>query len=176
MEGQDAQQRPLSSREGPSVKCVFLQFEKVESGQIGILLSSNCMSYVTVGGGGGSGVHEGGGTALIDTFSSSERGVKPSVVLKRGIPGQTDCLYGDGHGWVGGWGGALSFLDETGCWKWIYVTGQRHGPHNTLQPQGLSILYSAKRLDMAVHPQGHGAIQHRSHGLTADTESQRGGH
>lgn len=51
MEGQDAQQRPLSSREGPSVKCVFLQFEKVESGQIGILLSSDCMSYVTVGGG-----------------------------------------------------------------------------------------------------------------------------
>lgn len=49
----------------------------------------------------GRGVHAGGGTALIDTFSSSERGVKPSVVLKRGIPGQTDCLYGDGHGWVG---------------------------------------------------------------------------
>lgn len=47
MEGQGAQQWPLSSREGPSVKCVFLQFEKVESGQIGVLLSSDCMSYVT---------------------------------------------------------------------------------------------------------------------------------
>lgn len=43
---------PLSRREGPSVKCVFLQFEKVESGQIGVLLSSDRMSYVTVGGGG----------------------------------------------------------------------------------------------------------------------------
>lgn len=43
---------PLSRQEGPSVKCVFLQFEKVESGQIGVLLSSDCMSYVTVGGGG----------------------------------------------------------------------------------------------------------------------------
>ena len=47
--GQGAQQWPLSSREGPSVKCVFLQFEKVESGQIGVLLSSDCMSYVTEG-------------------------------------------------------------------------------------------------------------------------------
>lgn len=45
--GQGAQQRPLSSREGPSVKCVFLQFDEVESGQIGVLLSSDCMSYVT---------------------------------------------------------------------------------------------------------------------------------
>lgn len=43
-------------------------------------------------------MHEGAGTALIDTFSSSERGVKPSVVLKSGIPGQTGCLYGDGQG------------------------------------------------------------------------------
>lgn len=33
---------PLSRREGPSVKYVFLQFEKVESGQIGVLLSSDC--------------------------------------------------------------------------------------------------------------------------------------
>lgn len=52
MEGQGEQQWPLSSREGPSVKCVFLQFEKVESGEIGVLLSSDCMSYVIEGGGG----------------------------------------------------------------------------------------------------------------------------
>lgn len=75
----------------------------MESGQIGILLSSDCMSYVSV---------RGGGTALIDTFSSSERGVKPSVMLKRGIPGQTDCLYGDGHGW--GWGGGWRL-----CHSWM---------------------------------------------------------
>lgn len=72
VEGQGAQQWPLSSREGPSVKCVFLQFEKVESGQIGVLLSSHCMSYATEGGWGGrwgeaGGVYEGAGTALIDT-------------------------------------------------------------------------------------------------------------
>lgn len=41
------QQRPLSSQECPSVKCVFLQLEEVESGQIGVLSSSDCMSYVT---------------------------------------------------------------------------------------------------------------------------------
>ena len=35
LRGQGTQQWPFSSREGPSVKCVFLQFEKVESGQIG---------------------------------------------------------------------------------------------------------------------------------------------
>lgn len=96
--GQDAQQWPLSSWEVPSVKSVFLQFEKVESGQIVVLLSSDCMSYVTRGGvgcGEAGGVHEGAGTALIDTFSSSKRGVKPSVVLKSDIPGQTGCLYGD---------------------------------------------------------------------------------
>lgn len=39
---------PLSRREGPSVKCVFLQFEKVESGQIGVLLSSGRVSYATI--------------------------------------------------------------------------------------------------------------------------------
>lgn len=39
---------------------------------------------------------EGAGTALIDTFSSSEREAKPSVVLNSGIPGQTGCLHGDG--------------------------------------------------------------------------------
>lgn len=37
----------LSRREGPSVKCVFLQFEKVESGQIGVLLSSGHVNYAT---------------------------------------------------------------------------------------------------------------------------------
>lgn len=60
--GQGTQQRPLSSQEGPSVKCVFLQFEKVESGQIGVSLSSDSLSCVL-----GVGV---AGTALIDTFSS----------------------------------------------------------------------------------------------------------
>lgn len=75
VEGQGTQQWPLSSWEGPSVKCVFLQFEKVESGQIGVLLSSECVSHVTMGGGWGEfgGVYEWAGTALIDTFSSSER-------------------------------------------------------------------------------------------------------
>lgn len=107
------QQWPLSSREGPSVKCVFLQFEKVESGQIGVLLSSDCMSYVTEGGrvcrlGD---VYKGAGAALIDTFSSSERGVKPSVVLNSSIPGQTGCLHGDGQG--GGRG--PPFVDKIGC-------------------------------------------------------------
>lgn len=58
---------------------------------------------------------EGAGTALIDTFSSSERGVKPSVVLNSGIPGQTGCLHSDGQG-----GGlAMPFVDKIGCWKWI---------------------------------------------------------
>lgn len=61
-------------------------------------------------------MHEGAGTALIDTFSSSERGVKPSVVLKSSIPGQTGCLYGDGQGG----GRAPPFVDEIGCWKWIW--------------------------------------------------------
>lgn len=51
MEGQGTKQWLLSSREGPSVKCVFLQFQKVDSGQIGVLLSSDGMSYVTEGGG-----------------------------------------------------------------------------------------------------------------------------
>lgn len=50
VEGQGAQQWALSSREGPSVKCVFLQFEKVESAQSGVPLSSDRMSYVTNGG------------------------------------------------------------------------------------------------------------------------------
>ncbi len=117
VEGQGAQQWPLSSREGPSVKCVFLQFEKVESGQIGVLLSSDCMSYVTEGGGWGEAgaVHEGAGTALIDTFNSSERGVKSWVVLNSGIPGQTGCLHGDGRGG----GRAPPFVEEIGGWKWI---------------------------------------------------------
>lgn len=47
---------PLSRREGPSVKCVFLQFEKVESGQIGVLLSSGpreLCDYMGVWGEGG---------------------------------------------------------------------------------------------------------------------------
>lgn len=62
---------PLLRREGPSVKCVFLQFEKVESGQIGVLLSSGRVSYATIrefeGGLGGRRVRrdcEGAGTAL----------------------------------------------------------------------------------------------------------------
>lgn len=69
-------------------------------------------------GGGGlqvGGVYKVAGTAIIDTFSSSERGVKPSVVLNSGIPGQTDCLHGDGQGG----GRAPPFVDEIGCWKWI---------------------------------------------------------
>ena len=117
VEGQGTKQWPLSSREGPSVKCVFLQFQKVDSGQIGVLLSSDGMNYVTEGGGWDEarGVCEGAGTALIDTFSSSERGVKPSVVLNSGIPGQTGCLHSDGQG-----GGlAMPFVDKIGCWKWI---------------------------------------------------------
>jgi len=40
----------------------------------------------------------GAGTALIDTFSSSERAVKSTVVLNAGIPGQTGCLHGDDWG------------------------------------------------------------------------------
>lgn len=51
---------PLSHREGPSVKCVFLQFEKVESGQIGVLLSSGRVSYATIWESGGGGCVGGG--------------------------------------------------------------------------------------------------------------------
>lgn len=73
------------------------------------------------------------GTALIDTFSSSEREVKPSVVLNSGISGQTGCLHGDG--WGGG--GALSFLwMRLDAGNGYGVTGQLHKPYNTLQPQG----------------------------------------
>lgn len=45
-------------------------------------------------------MYEEAGIALIDTFSSSEREVKLSVVLNSGIPGQTGCLHGDGQGGV----------------------------------------------------------------------------
>lgn len=134
-EGQGTQQRPLSSWIGPSVKCVFLQFEKVESGQIGVLSSSDCMSYAPGEGRDETwGLYEEPGTGLIDTFSSSERKVKPSVVLHSSIPGQTGCLYSDGQG------------EGERCHWWMRldagngygVTGQRHKPHNTLQPQGHS--------------------------------------
>lgn len=54
----------------------------MESGQIGVLLSSDCLSYVTEGeeegrGEAGGVCMMGAGAALIDTFNSSERGVKP---------------------------------------------------------------------------------------------------
>lgn len=87
-------------------------------------------------------MQEGAGTALIDTFNSSKRGVKPSVVLKSDIPGQTGCLYGDcregvegerRHSWLR--------LDAGNGYG---VTGQHHVPHNTLQPQGLSILHPGR--------------------------------
>lgn len=77
----------------------------MESGQIGVLLSADCVSYVSEGGlvvaavvvRGAVCMEGGSGTALIDTFSSYERRVKPSVALSGGIPGQTGCLYGDGR-------------------------------------------------------------------------------
>lgn len=103
MEGQDTQQWPLSRWEDPSVKCVLLQFEKVESGQIGALLSSCCRSSENRGGGARV-CTRGLVPPLIDSFSSSQRGVKPSVVLENGIPGQTGCLYGDVLGGGGGLG------------------------------------------------------------------------
>lgn len=52
---------------------------------------------------------------LIDGFSSSQREVKPLVVLENGIPGQTGCLYGDGRV-RGGWR-ILLFLDVDYMWE-----------------------------------------------------------
>lgn len=58
---------------------------------------------------------------LIDAFSSSQRGMKPLVVLENGIPGQTGCLYGDGLGRGGGRGKEFchSWM-QTRCGKWIW--------------------------------------------------------
>lgn len=90
-EGQGTQQWPLSSREGPSVKCAFLQFEKVESAQIGVLLSSDCLSYATE-----KWARQGWDPDIVS--SPSERGAKPAAVPNGGIPGQTGCLHGDDAG------------------------------------------------------------------------------
>ena len=111
---------------------------------------------MTVGAGRGEdgGVHEGTSAALIDTFSSSKRGAKASVVLKSGIPGQTGCLYGDGQGegelcrlWTGMDGG-----------NGYGVTSQCHGPHNTLRSPGLGILRSGNRFDHVVYLEGQRVI------------------
>lgn len=72
---------------------------------------------------------------LIDGFSSSQREVKPLVVLENGIPGQTGCLYGDGLV-----RGGLKNSVIPGCRLHVGngygVTGQHHGPHDTLQRRG----------------------------------------
>lgn len=113
------------------------------------------------------------GTALIATFGSSERSVKPSVVLNSGIPGQTGCLHGDGQGGER----VPPFVDETGCWKWI--RSDRSAPRATrptAAAEGLGILQSGKEI------RGGGGVIQRvkghhmdGHGHTAYTVGQRGG-
>lgn len=124
--GQGMQQRSFSTQEGPSVKCVFLQFEKVESGQIGVLLSSDCLSYVTGDLGGKQGaVYDGVSSALIDTFSYLERRAEFIASLNGRIPGQTGCLHGDHREWDG-MGGLCHLLTRLGAGKGYEAAGQRH--------------------------------------------------
>lgn len=68
-------------------------------------------------------MYEEASNALIDTFSSSEREVKLSVMLNSGIPGQTGCRHGDGRG--GRVSCAIRGL-RLDAGNGYGVTGQRH--------------------------------------------------
>lgn len=94
---------------------------------------------------------------LIDAFSSSQRDVKPLVVLENGIPGQTGCLYGDGRGGGVGWG-ENSVIPGCRVDVGNGYRGQQHGPHDTPQQRGglLGWFIWEVRGSPQRHSQGHG--------------------